>query len=317
MTAMQAQALHGVECVESEDTLGFVYRLWMCLSYTGSSLDGLAKAGMPNAPERRNVTMDIVDKLAKDIITAADKVSDVSSRIYDLHPLMSQLNSITIRLTYLKRLINLQAENEQFQQKIVDIQTLINMAINHIKQVRNEREAKDAEPQVQNIGSLVMELVTKYGLIAESQGKTLLPDFVLDQVQGMRANISAFELTQILIELVSNSIKYGNRNLFVSVDQQNGFAIIKVKDDGIGIPAAEQQLIFKKEYRGTNTGNYTGSGIGLYRVHKIIQGFQNIDPDSIAIDLVSDTEGGTTFTITIKLLPEPTNFAETATNTEC
>ena len=38
---------------------------------------------------------------------------------------------------------------------------------------------------------------------------------------------------------------------------------IAVKDSGIGIPADEMELIFQSFYRGSNTREYAGQGIGL------------------------------------------------------
>ncbi len=56
--------------------------------------------------------------------------------------------------------------------------------------------------------------------------------------------------------------------LFQSYDM---YAVIQVKDQGIGIPKWEQQDIFKRFYRGENAGAYQGSGIGLYLSKLIIE----------------------------------------------
>lgn len=45
---------------------------------------------------------------------------------------------------------------------------------------------------------------------------------------------------------------------------------IKISDDGVGIPEKEQGTIFERYYRGTNTANETGSGLGMAIAHDIV-----------------------------------------------
>ncbi|MBA4251710.1 MAG: hypothetical protein C0442_08315 [Chlorobiaceae bacterium] len=76
--------------------------------------------------------------------------------------------------------------------------------------------------------------------------------------------------SEILINLVNNAIKFTNKG---SIDiiatrekRENGeFVLVKVKDTGIGIPIAKQDLIwedFRQASEGTNRG-YEGTGLGL------------------------------------------------------
>ncbi len=80
-------------------------------------------------------------------------------------------------------------------------------------------------------------------------------------------------LAIILRNLISNSIKYhnpyGTENfLKVSVNFDEREAMIKVIDNGIGIPAEHLPNIFKMFYRASETNK--GSGLGLYIVKETV-----------------------------------------------
>ena len=45
----------------------------------------------------------------------------------------------------------------------------------------------------------------------------------------------------------------------------------QVKDQGIGIPLEEKQLLFQSFYRATNVGSISGSGLGLHITKKFVE----------------------------------------------
>ncbi|PTQ93664.1 DNA-binding response OmpR family regulator, partial [Mucilaginibacter yixingensis] len=70
----------------------------------------------------------------------------------------------------------------------------------------------------------------------------------------------------ILFNLISNAIKYtpnGGR-VTVLLDDQEAVVVLKVADDGPGIPEDISGRIFDKFYRAANQGKRGGFGIGLY-----------------------------------------------------
>ncbi len=81
-------------------------------------------------------------------------------------------------------------------------------------------------------------------------------------------------LLQILVNnLLENAVKYSMKEsrVSVTVNQENHRIILRVKDEGIGIPPAERKKIFEKFYRvGTEqTRPAQGTGLGLYICKKI------------------------------------------------
>lgn len=82
-------------------------------------------------------------------------------------------------------------------------------------------------------------------------------------------------IQQVLMNLVSNAIKYSNENgsVLIGIADRGDTAVIWVEDDGIGIAKEEQSLIFERFYRTDQSRNRKtgGAGIGLAIVKNIVQ----------------------------------------------
>ncbi|RPI64753.1 MAG: sensor histidine kinase [Ignavibacteriales bacterium] len=83
-------------------------------------------------------------------------------------------------------------------------------------------------------------------------------------------------LVQIaLSNIISNAIKYNNMDgiVEIEVDEDKDNLIIKVCDNGVGIPKEETEKIFNDFYRASNIkhGSVEGSGLGLSVVKQIVE----------------------------------------------
>jgi len=82
-------------------------------------------------------------------------------------------------------------------------------------------------------------------------------------------------IAQSLSNLLDNAVKYSNggREIQVAVRQQDGWVIVSVRDQGIGIPKDEVDKIFDRFHR-VSTGlvhDVKGSGLGLSIVRHIVE----------------------------------------------
>lgn len=107
------------------------------------------------------------------------------------------------------------------------------------------------------------------------------------------------KLRQILMRLIDNAIKYSKEDgeINISVEGIKNNAVIKIADQGIGIPKNEQQAIFGKFFRASNaaTIQQNASGLGLFISKKIIEAHKG----EIWFD---STEGkGTTFYVSLPM----------------
>lgn len=85
-----------------------------------------------------------------------------------------------------------------------------------------------------------------------------------------------------LINLVSNAIKYSGDNTTICFHTTitADSCIINIKDNGIGIPEAEQKHLFEPFFRAGNTESIPGTGLGLnivLRYVKLMNGFLNFE----------------------------------------
>lgn len=75
-----------------------------------------------------------------------------------------------------------------------------------------------------------------------------------------------------LTNIVLNACKYSdNKSVMLSLVASDGYIVIAVVDEGIGIPANEVKYIFDPFFRASNTNHYEGYGIGLPLTHTIIR----------------------------------------------
>jgi light-regulated signal transduction histidine kinase (bacteriophytochrome) len=82
------------------------------------------------------------------------------------------------------------------------------------------------------------------------------------------------QLIRVFQNLIDNSIKYsGDKQptIFISAEDYEDKYLIKVKDNGIGIPIEYKDRIFEIFERLHSTKDYPGTGIGLAICKRIIE----------------------------------------------
>ena len=88
-------------------------------------------------------------------------------------------------------------------------------------------------------------------------------------------NVDKDAIEQALLNLLHNAMKYSgdSRDIGLSLQKKDGFAVIQVADHGIGIDPQEQQKIFDKFYRVPSSENerIVGTGLGLALVSHIVE----------------------------------------------
>jgi signal transduction histidine kinase len=104
-------------------------------------------------------------------------------------------------------------------------------------------------------------------------------------------------LKNIIINLVSNAIKFSDEGKPITVKSGIGDGLMKiaVADKGIGISEQDQQHLYSSFYRAKNATNIQGTGLGLHIVKRYLELLRG------EIDLDSKVESGTCFTITIPI----------------
>jgi signal transduction histidine kinase len=113
--------------------------------------------------------------------------------------------------------------------------------------------------------------------------------------QGTEVWMDKQLLRNVLINLLSNAIKYSGPGQHIELTTQlqpHSFQVV-VKDEGMGIPQADQSHLFSQFYRAQNAANIQGTGMGLVIVKKYVELMQG------DITFESAEDKGTTFTVRI------------------
>lgn len=102
-------------------------------------------------------------------------------------------------------------------------------------------------------------------------------------------------LRQILINLISNAIKYSLKscsiNIHLTLTAET--ATFAIEDSGIGIPTEDLPRLFDSFHRGNNVGTVQGTGLGLSIVKK------GVDCHGGKVEVKSQLNQGTTFTVVL------------------
>lgn len=110
-------------------------------------------------------------------------------------------------------------------------------------------------------------------------------------------NLDPNLLKNCIINLIANAIKYSGENTFIEFNTEinERDCIVTIKDNGIGIPDADQKHLFEAFFRAHNTGNIPGTGLGLNIVARYVSLMNG------KVDFNSQLNKGTLFTITFSL----------------
>ena len=152
------------------------------------------------------------------------------------------------------------------------------------------------QPKEIDLNSIVKESAQSFQLTIENRRGTLTTD--LNPINGLLF-ADELHISNMVHNLIDNAIKYSEQEPRVTVTTrtENGYAILQVSDNGIGIAKEDQKHIFEKFYRVStgNVHNVKGFGIGLNYVSQVVALHKG------KISLESEPGQGSTFTISLPL----------------
>lgn len=143
-----------------------------------------------------------------------------------------------------------------------------------------------------NIISVIEEIVQSIAVYVKSKDIELIFDTDTEEkVMGFDHDM----IERILLNLISNALKYSypNGHIYVNLIDKDSSLIIKVKDEGKGIPQNKLDVIFERfgQVNSSLSRQCEGTGIGLY----LVKSFVEMHGGKIG---VKSTEGkGSEFTI--------------------
>lgn len=138
----------------------------------------------------------------------------------------------------------------------------------------------------------IKEVAERYTL----QSQKANTELILDLSQNLIAKIDRIRFEQVLINLLTNAIKYApGKPITISLTTLGNDLILKVSDQGEGILPEDQKKVFDRFERANSHAAQGGLGLGLYIVKQII----NAHGGRIEVESVQNV--GTTFTVELPL----------------
>lgn len=181
-------------------------------------------------------------------------------------------NPLAVLVMAIDQFKNVSPEDQQSFKtllKIVDSAlTKMNKIINELTEVRKEEHKYKAVEEILNFEHVLEDvcLTLKENIIESGV-------IIKCEVNVSEILFSRRKLRSIVYNLINNAIKFRSPKrrleIFVTTTRTEGFTIISVRDNGIGIDESKRESIFSKYYRLENS--IEGSGIGLYLVREIVK----------------------------------------------
>lgn len=138
---------------------------------------------------------------------------------------------------------------------------------------------------------VTQEVFEQLEKVAQAKGTSLL--LKTPQAGSIWVKADPQRITQVMINLVENAVKYGNSDgqVLVNLEEDKKHLVVSVRDDGPGIPPEHLSRIFERFYRveKSRSKDRGGTGLGLAIVKHILNAHK------AKISVMSKLEKGTTF----------------------
>jgi CheY-like chemotaxis protein len=163
-----------------------------------------------------------------------------------------------------------ETQRESLETVLVAGETLLDITERIVDISSIEAGTVELDPAPFNIRDTVADVVRIFGLQARQRGLYIGVDIPTSLPEVVVAD--AARLQQILIDLVSNAVKFTEHgSITVAVTdlyQQDGASYLRlaVEDTGVGIPADLQTSLFERSVRSTTASGSTGLGVA----HQIV-----------------------------------------------
>ncbi|MBC8441041.1 MAG: HAMP domain-containing histidine kinase [Deltaproteobacteria bacterium] len=207
----------------------------------------------------------------KNMKDARQKTSFVSSVS---HELKTPLTSIRMyaELLLLKRIKD-ENKTQTYLSVIVNESGRLTRLINNVLDFgKLEQGKKTYQMTGFEMDRFLLQMICAHSIRIENQGLEIITQ-VEEGEYHVRTDKDAIE--QVVLNLLDNALKYAGQGKFIKfvLKKEDTFILLKICDDGPGIPSAQQKMIFEKFHRVDNslTSKQPGSGLGLSIARQILR----------------------------------------------
>ena len=199
----------------------------------------------------------------RDAVRARDHFLSMAS-----HELNTPITTLNLQLESLARTLPSDANTtlriRRAQRQVIRLASLVRelLDVSRISEGRLRLSLEDVD-----LGKLVAEVVDRHHADLEHAGC----EVALHLTPDVRGIWDADRIDQVVTNLLSNAIKYGaGKAIVVSVSRVDSRAVLRVRDEGMGVAPEDQPRIFQRFERAVHGGTQAGLGLGLWIVQEIV-----------------------------------------------
>ncbi len=189
------------------------------------------------------------------------------------HELRTPVTSIKLFTQFLKKKLSKNKDKEMV--KILEnvdgqVKKLTDLINDLLDLSKMQSKKPNYKKQMLSIDNLARETIKNLRQIYPSH------DFILEGSVGKKVHADRDRIRQVLVNLISNAVKYsnGNKKVLIKLEKSESNIIVGIQDFGTGIPSDQLDKIFDRFYQvGTRKSKSNpGLGLGLYISSEIIKG---------------------------------------------
>jgi len=204
------------------------------------------------------------------------KLSELKSDFINnmTHELKTPIATISLACEVLQDKDVQKSENsrERYIKMITEENTRLGMLVENVLRT-SLFEQGQMKMKVQTIAlhEVVQSVLRSFDLQVKNRRAVVIEDFLAknDQLEG-----DILHITNLVFNLFDNALKYSLEmpEIHITTKEEQGFVVLEVADNGIGISKENQKRIFEKLYRVPtgNIHNVKGYGLGLSYVMGVV-----------------------------------------------
>jgi two-component system CheB/CheR fusion protein len=209
----------------------------------------------------------VADEATRELLAQKDEFISVAS-----HELKTPITSLKAALQIIERASakgdSIKAVDGFIQKALKQVDKLTEL----IRDLLDVTKIQSGKLSLRKTKFYLDELITE--CVEDQQNSTKTHRLVVEGAARVAVNADRNRIEQVLVNLISNAIKYSPDadKVIITITESDHVAKVAVTDFGIGMPKDKLPLIFDRFYRvDDNSQSYAGLGLGLYISAEIVQ----------------------------------------------
>lgn len=204
------------------------------------------------------------EKLEDDKLREYELIKEKKTLILSLsHDVKTPLSAIDLYVKALKE--GLYDTDEKKQEVFLGIEKNINEIKGYVNEIAKASREDFLSLDVNNKEVYLWDIIKMVKMYYSEKMRKNHTDFIIEETGNCLIYADTDRLVEVLQNVIENALKYGDgKKIDISFDEEEDCKLIVVSNTGNSLKEEEIPNLFDSFYRGSNSGNIAGSGLGLY-----------------------------------------------------